>query len=183
MNSIISEVLTLADELTSIQKFASNGTLPYRITHNDTKLNNVLFDAKAKAKCVVDLDTVMPGLVHYDFGDGIRTSASTAKEDEQDITLVEIDLEKFNAFSHGYLEATREVLIPEEIHLLPESASLLALLMATRFLADHLVGDKYYKVNYEGHNLVRAKCQLQLAKTVLKRKADLAEIINGLYRR
>ncbi|MDA0195857.1 MAG: aminoglycoside phosphotransferase family protein [Bacteroidetes bacterium] len=182
INSFIKKVLVLADKLRTIQKLASAGELPYRITHNDTKLNNVLFNNQGEAKCVVDLDTVMPGLVHFDFGDGVRTSASSAIEDEEDISKVDIDFEKFEAYSNGYLDATREALMPKEVFYLSESGALLSLIMAIRFLTDHLIGDRYYKINYQGHNLVRAKCQFRLAQIIFMRKSDMDRVINKFYK-
>ena len=182
VNSFIKKVFDLANKLRTIQKLASAGELPYRITHNDPKLNNVLFNNQGEAKCVVDLDTVMPGLVHFDFGDGVRTSASSTIEDEEDTSKVDIDFEKFEAYSNGYLDATREALIPKEVFYLSESVALLSLIMGIRFLTDHLIGDRYYKVNFEGHNLIRAKCQFHLAQIAFRRKPDLDRVINNFYK-
>ena len=169
-----------AYDLCQIQQMSESGELPTRVTHNDTKINNVLLDKEGNGRCVIDLDTVMPGLVHYDFGDGIRTGACTAIEDEKDLQLVDIDIEKFKAFSEGYLEETADILSRIEKHYLVESAALLPFIMGVRFLTDHLQGDKYYKTNYKGHNLVRAKNQLHLTAQIQRRYSEMKRIISSI---
>jgi len=153
-----------AGEMGTIQELADQGTLPRRITHNDTKINNVLFDNNHKGLCVVDLDTVMPGLVHYDFGDGIRTFANTGKEDDPDLDRVTVDPELFRAFAEGYLEAAGPVLTGAELETLHLAGILFPFMQGVRFLTDYLNGDVYYRTGYEDHNLVRARAQLKLAK-------------------
>lgn len=160
----VSRALTRAGRMSVIQHAWEAGRLRTRITHNDTKFNNVMFDAEGHARCVVDLDTVMPGLVHFDLGDAIRTGAATASEDEADLRIVGADPEKLRALTEGYLSVTRDVLTPEELSLLPRSGELLAYLMAVRFLTDFLAGDRYYKTAYPTHNLVRARNQLRLVE-------------------
>lgn len=128
------------------------GEIPLRVTHNDTKLNNVLLDAKTgRGVCVIDLDTVMPGLAAYDFGDSIRFGANTAEEDERDLSRVQLSLTMFEAFTRGYLSEAGKVLTQREIELLPMGAKLMTLECGMRFLADHLNGDKYFKVHRPGH--------------------------------
>ncbi len=141
----------------------NQGKLPLRVTHNDTKLNNILFDeATRKALCIIDLDTVMPGLSLYDFGDSIRFGASTGAEDETDLDKVELDLSLFEAFTKGYLEGCDGSLTEKEIEMLPMGARLMTYECGIRFLADFLTGDTYFKVHRENHNLDRARTQFKL---------------------
>ncbi len=141
----------------------AEGTLPLRVTHNDTKLNNILFDADTrKALCIIDLDTVMPGLSLYDFGDSIRFGANTGTEDETDLTKVGLDLSLFEAFTKGYLEGCAGSLTAKEIELLPMGAKLMTYECGIRFLADFLTGDHYFKTHREHHNLDRARTQFRL---------------------
>ncbi len=163
----IAYVRSLADRMTVIQRAWQAGKLRTRITHNDTKFNNVMFDAEGRGRCVVDLDTVMRGVVHFDFGDAIRTGAATANEDEADLQIVGVDREKVRAITEGYLSITHDFLTPEERQLLPRSGELLAYLMAVRFLTDYLMGDKYYKIAYPNHNLVRGRNQLRLVRELV----------------
>lgn len=174
---LISFVNDLSDEMTTIEKLKLRGSLPIRVTHNDTKFNNVLLDHQDQAVCVVDLDTVMPGIVHYDFGDGIRTSTNTALEDEQDLSLVHFDLEKFSAFAHGYLEGVNGILLPIEIHHLARAAAMIPYIMGVRFLTDYLNGDIYYKTEYDEHNYYRAACQLELSRQINSRLDEINSIV------
>ena len=180
-------VSAVTDELERIEKFADEmgritalhekGKLPVRVTHNDTKINNVLFDvATDEAVCVIDLDTVMPGLSLYDFGDLVRTSVNPAEEDEQDLDKVEMRMSIFESLVEGYLEAAGGVLTDLEVELLPFSGKLLAIELAMRFLADYLNGDVYFRVKREGQNLDRARTQLKLAEEIAKREEAM-----GLY--
>lgn len=156
------------------------GEIPLRVTHNDTKLNNVLFDEKTnKGICVVDLDTVMPGLSLYDFGDSIRFGASTAAEDETDLDKVQLSLELFKAYVEGYLESAGEILTENEIKYLPFSAKLLTLECGMRFLGDFLNGDTYFKIEYPEHNLVRARTQLKLVKEMEEKMDEMEEIVQN----
>ena len=139
------------------------GELPLSVTHNDTKLNNVMLDEKTKkGLCVVDLDTVMPGLSLYDYGDSIRFGASTAAEDEQDLSKVEMDLRLYQAYTEGYLEAAGESMTKKEIEMMPMGAKMMTLECGIRFLTDYLSGDSYFKIHREGHNLDRARTQFKL---------------------
>ena len=137
--------------------------LPLRVTHNDTKLNNVLFSVKTgEAVCVVDLDTVMPGLSAHDFGDAIRFGASTAAEDEQDLSKVSCSMELYGAYLDGYLQGCKGSLTAKEIETLPMGAKVITLEQGMRFLTDYLEGDVYFKTHREGHNLDRCRTQLKL---------------------
>ncbi len=154
------------------------GELPLRVTHNDTKLNNILFDADTKkAICIIDLDTVMPGLSHYDFGDSIRFGASTGAEDEKDLDKIEMDLSLFEAFTKGYLEGCGGSLTEREIEMLPMGAKLMTYECGIRFLADFLEGDTYFKIHRDGHNLDRARTQFKLVKDMEDKWADMAAIV------
>lgn len=151
------------EDTTVLTSLLAEGTLPLRVTHNDTKLNNILFDADTrKALCIIDLDTVMPGLSLYDFGDSIRFGANTGAEDETDLTKVGLDLSLFEAFTKGYLEGCAGSLTAKEIELLPMGAKLMTYECGIRFLADFLTGDHYFKIHRKHHNLDRARTQFQL---------------------
>ena len=155
-----------------------NGQLPLRVTHNDTKLNNILFDnTTKKGLCVVDLDTVMPGSSLYDFGDSIRFGANTAAEDEKDLSKVSLSLEYFKAYVEGYLESAGESLTENEIDLLPFSAKLLTLECGIRFLADFVNGDIYFKTEYPEHNLVRARTQFKLVEDIEAKFEQMQAIV------
>jgi len=157
-----------------------NGDLPLRVTHNDTKINNILFDQKTCAPAaVIDLDTVMPGSYLYDFGDAIRSGATHAAEDEQDLSKVDFDLELYEQFTKGYLEACGDSLTPMEIKMLPYSSIMLTLECGMRFLTDHLNGDTYFKVHRENHNLDRARTQFKLVEDMENHIDDMAAIISN----
>ncbi len=141
----------------------AEGVLPLRVTHNDTKLNNVLFDkASDKSICVIDLDTIMPGLSLYDFGDSIRSGANTGKEDESDLSQVGIDLALFESYADGYLSETADSLNDAEIENLAFGAKLMTFECGMRFLTDYLEGDVYFRTTYPEHNIVRARNQFKL---------------------
>ena len=155
------------------------GKLPLKVTHNDTKLNNILFDADTKkALCVIDLDTVMPGLSLYDFGDSIRFGASTGAEDERDLSKVELDLELFEVFTRGFLEGCGESLTDLEIEMLPMGAKLMTYENGIRFLADFLDGDVYFKIHRDGHNLDRARTQFKLVADMEKKWDEMKDIVS-----
>ena len=143
------------------------GILPTRVTHNDTKLNNVLIDNRTgKAVCVIDLDTVMPGSSLYDYGDAIRFGASTAAEDEADLSKITVNMELFKLFTKGFVEEIANALTKEEIHYLPLGAKVMTCELALRFLTDYINGDEYFKVNSPDHNLIRARAQMKLLTEV-----------------
>jgi Ser/Thr protein kinase RdoA (MazF antagonist) len=155
--------------------------LPLRVTHNDTKLNNVLFDEKTgEGICIIDLDTVMCGLSLYDFGDGVRFGASAAAEDERDLSLVSFDLNLFEAFARGYLQTAGDALTQKEKSLLAFSAKLMTLELAMRFLTDYLNGDEYFKIDYPDHNLVRTRNQIRLVEDIEQKLGKMQEIIERL---
>lgn len=154
------------------------GRLTERVTHNDTKLNNVMIDEETdEAVCVIDLDTVMPGLALYDFGDLIRGATSPVAEDEKDVSMVEMRLPMFEAIVEGYLETARNFLTPLEIELLPFSAKLISLETGMRFLTDHLLGDQYFKVHREGQNLDRCRTQLALVRSIEAQEDKMKDFV------
>ena len=154
------------EELThALYDLQLDGRLPLRVTHNDTKLNNIMIDDETgKAICVIDLDTVMPGLTANDFGDSIRFGASTALEDEQDLSKVSCDLHLFDVYARGFIEGCGGALTDLEIDMLPMGAILMTFENGIRFLTDHLEGDHYFHIHREGHNLDRCRTQLTLVK-------------------
>ncbi len=157
------------------------GALPERITHNDTKINNVLFDRRTgDGLCVIDLDTVMPGLVHYDFGDMVRTATSTAAEDEVDLSKVVVRFDLFEALLRGYLDAAGGFLIPAEKELLPFSGKLITLEIGVRFLTDYLQGDVYFKTKRPGHNLDRCRNQFQRVRSIEAQYARMQKLVGDL---
>ncbi|MBE0700006.1 MAG: aminoglycoside phosphotransferase family protein [Anaerolineaceae bacterium] len=154
------------------------GILPLRVTHNDTKINNLLVDERTgKGLCIVDLDTTMPGLAHYDFGDMVRTAAALVVEDDPDWRRAGISLENFDSLAHGYLDAAREILTPAEIDLLAFSGRLITLEQALRFLTDYLNGDVYYKIHRAEHNLDRARTQIRMVEDMEEKFAHMEAII------
>lgn len=158
-----------------------SGKLPMRVTHNDTKINNVLFDEKTgKAICVIDLDTVMPGSLLYDFGDALRIGASSADEDETNLDIVEFDIELIKNFAKGYIEETSNYLTDTEKELLGFSAKLMTYECGIRFLTDYLNGDTYFKIHREHHNLDRARNQFKLVRDFDKKEAEINKIIKDL---
>jgi Ser/Thr protein kinase RdoA (MazF antagonist) len=165
----------------ALSDLQTSGDLPLRVTHNDTKINNVLFDARTrKALCVIDLDTVMPGLSVHDFGDAIRFGASTASEDERNLDLVHFDMSLYESFLRGYLSTCGESLTKTEIDMLPVGAITITLELATRFLADHIAGDVYFHIAREGHNLDRARTQLKLLKEMDERLDEMQSLVSSI---
>ena len=156
-----------------------SGELPLRVTHNDTKLNNVLLDPQTGcAKCVLDLDTVMPGLSAYDFGDGVRFGASSAAEDEKDLDQVWLKLDMYQAFLEGYLDACGHALTPKEIEVLPLGAKIITAELAMRFLKDYLDGDVYFKIDYPTQNLDRCRTQLKLVADMEAKWPEMQRILH-----
>ena len=157
------------------------GELPLRVTHNDTKLNNIMIDnCTGKGICVIDLDTVMPGLAMNDFGDSIRFGASTAAEDEQDLSKVSCSMELFEIYVKGFLEGCAGRLTPREVELLPMGAKVMTFECGMRFLTDYLEGDHYFKIHREEHNLDRCRTQFKLVED-MERKWDMMQQIVKKY--
>lgn len=161
-----------------LNELVDSQELPLRVTHNDTKINNVLFDADThEAKTVIDLDTVMPGLVAHDFGDAVRFACNVVAEDEPDTSKVCMDIERFRAFSEGFIPEVSSSLTPIEIKTLALGAFVMTLELAVRFLDDYITGDQYFKTLYRGHNLVRTRAQLALADDIYEKLGAMNAIV------
>ena len=175
-------VLEREKDCSIITDMMANGTIPERVTHNDTKLNNVMIDdATGEGVCVIDLDTLMPGSALYDFGDSVRIGASTALEDEKDLSKVGISLDMYERLASGYLDAARDFLVPAEVEYMPFSAKLMTFECGVRFLADYLSGDVYFKVHRDGHNLDRCRTQFKMVEE-MEKKLDLMSEITNKYK-
>ena len=171
-------LLSVQDQACTLTDMLEAGQLPLRVTHNDTKINNVLFEQGGdKPLVVIDLDTVMPGLVGHDFGDAIRFAANYVREDCREYEKAGVNLDVFRSFAEGFLEMTAKTLTPNEIDTLALSCFVLTVELSTRFLADYIDGDLYFKINYPEHNLVRTRCQIALAKDMLRKLAQMEAII------
>jgi aminoglycoside phosphotransferase (APT) family kinase protein len=158
----------------------ANGELPERITHNDTKVNNVLMDDEtSEGLCVIDLDTVMPGLALYDFGDLVRSATNTAAEDERDLSRVSSNPDLFRALVEGYLSSARDLLTPAEIEHLPFSGKLMTFEVGLRFLADYLSGDVYFKTHRKGQNLDRCRAQFKLVRSIEEQEAAMMRMVRS----
>ena len=155
-----------------------NGKIPTRVTHNDTKINNVLFNKETgEPLVVIDLDTVMPGLAAHDFGDAVRFAANTAAEDEKDLSKVSLNLDLYRGFAEGFISAAAPILTEAELETMALGALTIAIELGMRFLDDYITGDKYFTTRFEGHNLVRARCQLALAADMEKKMDEMNRIV------
>ena len=177
----IESYLALEELVSKMYHMQQSGELKLKVTHNDTKCNNVLIDKNTKKfLCVIDLDTVMPGLLGNDFGDAIRFVANTSAEDEPDLSKVNIDFDKFTAFATGFVKMLGTTLTKQEKDTLVLGAITMTVECGLRFLTDYIDGDKYFRVEYSEHNLVRARCQLKLAKSMIENQEKLNQIINNI---
>ena len=173
-------LLSVEDEACGLTDMYDMGKLPLRVTHNDTKINNVLFDEEThRPLLVIDLDTVMPGLIGHDFGDAIRFAANFVEEDSEEYDKAGVNLNIFWAFAEGFLEKTAADLTENEINTLGMSCFALACELATRFLDDYIMGDKYFKTTKPKHNLIRARCQVALAKDMLIKMGAIDAIVKN----
>lgn len=173
----IDEIEKRAEKMTLGERLFREGKLPKRICHCDTKVNNMLFDRAGNVLCVIDLDTVMPSFVFSDFGDFLRSAANTAAEDEPDLGKIDFDMEIFKAFTKGYLEGTKDFLLPVEKENLPYAAMLFPYMQAVRFLSDYINGDTYYKIRYPEHNLVRTKAQWRLFECAEAKEGEMRDVL------
>ena len=165
----------MVDKLVSLEM---SGVIPTRTIHNDTKVNNLLVDQKTQVCiCVTDLDTTMPGLILYDFGDMVRTATNTAPEDEPNIGKVKIDVDRFRALTQGYLSSARSFITETEKEYLVFSGKLITYELAIRFLNDYLEGDHYFKIDRPDHNLQRCRSQLALVRAIERNEEQLEEIV------
>ncbi len=167
--------------MNSIISLTKSGIIPERVTHNDTKLNNVLLDDKTgRAVCVIDLDTVMPGSILYDYGDAIRYGACTAAEDEPDVSKIDVDMNLFRLFTDGFVSEIKSTITEEEIKNLPLGVLVITCELAMRFLTDYINGDEYFKVSYPEHNLVRARAQMRLLEVFEEKHNEMQTYIDNL---
>ena len=174
----IAFVLERGKEMTVLTDALKRGKLPLRVTHNDTKLNNIMIDnATGKGICVIDLDTVMPGLSVNDFGDSIRFGANTAVEDEPDVSKVSLDLKLYELYVKGYLEGCKGALTKEELAMLPMGAKMMTLECGMRFLTDYLQGDVYFKIHKENHNLIRCRTQFALVADMERKWEQMRAVV------
>ena len=160
-----------------------NNTIPLRVTHNDTKLSNILFNNDTdEYVALIDLDTIMPGSIVYDFGEGVRTGITLEAEDEQDLSKIYVDMDRFEAYTKGFLELMKDTITKEEIELLPLGAWMMTYENTIRFLADYLNGDIYFTVNeqIEDHNLVRVKAQFEIVRQLEENEEKMREIIKNI---
>ena len=173
----LDEIEKRADEMCKAERLFREGKLPKRVCHCDTKVNNMMFDEDGTVLCVIDLDTVMPGLVGHDFGDAIRFGANYVAEDSREYEKAGCSMELFSAFTRGFLSQTRDTLTADEVRTLPLSVFTLAVELASRFLDDYLLGNVYFRTEYPEHNLVRTRCQLNMARDVMKKMGEMERII------
>lgn len=166
------------NRVTEITDKLKNKTIPYRVTHNDTKLSNILFDKNTnEAVCLIDLDTVMPGALAYDFGEGLRATISKSKEDEEDLSKIKLELDRFEAFTKGFLKEMKETITKEELNILVTGLWMMTYENGIRFLADYLNGDTYFNVDKKEHNLIRAKAQFELLKQIELNENEMKEVV------
>ena len=170
-----------ADQYPLIVDDLKQGRIPLRVTHNDTKLNNILMDATThKARAIIDLDTVMPGSMLYDFGDSIRFGASTALEDERDLHKVHFSTDLFRAYAEGFVGRMRPSITDREGELLAFAGNMMTMECGMRFLADYLVGDTYFAIRYPEHNLVRARTQIKLVREMEEKAGEIRAIVDDV---
>ena len=171
-------------EMAALQNALDAGELPLRVTHNDTKLNNILMDAKTgKARAIIDLDTIMPGSMLFDFGDSIRFGASTALEDEKDLDKVHFSTELFRAYAEGFVGKVRDSITDKEAELLAFAGNMMTMECGMRFLADYLAGDTYFATKYPEHNLVRARTQIKLVQEMEQKADEIRAIVDDVMER
>lgn len=171
-----------AKYFSTLEEMKRSGKIPTRIVHNDTKCNNILFDADSREPvCIIDLDTIMPGLVAHDFGDAIRFAANYAQEDEKNLRLVGLNTEYYELFANGFITGAKTVITPAEVESLALGALTMTFEVAVRFLTDYLNGDLYFKIHYPDHNLVRARCQIRLCRKMAAQYDNMCSIVKKYY--
>lgn len=180
MRALSDELLARAGRMCRVERLHREGKLPKRVTHCDTKVNNLLFDEQGRPLCVIDLDTTMPGYVLSDFGDFIRTGANTGAEDDADLDRVDVNMDIFRSFSKGYIDSAASFLTSCERENLPFGAQLLTYMQAVRFLTDYLDGDTYYKILHPTHNRQRSWAQFRLLQRLEAREREMNDFIAGL---
>lgn len=183
VQEMIREIDARAEEMCKAERMGREGTLPKRVCHCDTKVNNMMFDDQDNVLCVIDLDTVMPNFIFSDYGDFLRTGANKVAEDCHEMDKVEFDIEIFKAFTEGYLQSAGGFLLPVEVENLPYATALFPYMQCVRFLWDYLSGDKYWKCQYPDHNFVRANNQLHLLLSIEKHYPEMKAFIDGLKKK
>ena len=179
----IAFVMEYAADMPVLTDMLERGELPLRVTHNDTKLNNIIIDNQTgKGICILDLDTVMLGLSVNDFGDSIRFGANTALEDETDLSKDALDLELYEIYVKGFLGGCQGILTENEVKMLPMGAKMMTLECGMRFLTDYLEGDTYFRIHREGHNLERARCQFALVADMERKWSEMGAIVQKYSR-
>ncbi len=180
VQNMLAEIEKRAEEMCKAERMGREGTLPKRVCHCDTKVNNMMFDKEDNVLCVIDLDTVMPNFIFSDYGDFLRTGANRVAEDCPEMDKVEFRMDIFKAFTEGYLESARSFLLPVEIENLPYATALFPYMQCVRFLWDYLSGDKYWKCQYPDHNFVRANNQLHLLLSIEKHWPEMQAFIDSI---
>lgn len=178
VQQMLQEIDARAEEMCKAERMGREGTLPKRVCHCDTKVNNMMFNKEGQVLCVIDLDTVMPNFIFSDYGDFLRTGANFVAEDNADMSAVGFNMDIFRAFTEGYLESAREFLLPVEIENLPYAVALFPYMQCVRFLWDYLSGDKYWKCQYPEHNFVRANNQLHLLFSIESHYPEMKAFID-----
>lgn len=174
-------LLSMEKEATVLCELSEKGVLPFRVVHNDTKCNNVMFDSRTgEHLAVIDLDTVMPGLVAYDFGDAVRFAANPGGEDNEDLNRIYLDLDYYSAFAEGFVPCIYGKVSDAEIETLPDGVLAITLELAARFLKDYLDGDVYFKCKKKFHNLIRTRAQIALAKDVFGKMPELRRRLRAI---
>jgi Ser/Thr protein kinase RdoA (MazF antagonist) len=176
----ISWIESRREEMMDFWKLVENGTIPTRVSHNDTKINNILFDKNGDVLCVIDLDTVLSSTILNDFGDAIRFYTNTGKEDDTNLDNVSMDMEIFRAFTRGYMEEAGSFLTEKEIEYLPFAARYITYEQVLRFLMDYIDGDNYYKIKSKDHNLVRTRAQYKLLQSIEVQYDEMKKVVNEL---
>ncbi len=179
VQAMLKEIDARAEEMCKAEQMGREGTLPKRVCHCDTKVNNMMFDQQDNVLCVIDLDTVMPNFIFSDYGDFLRTGANFVAEDYEDMNAVGFNMDIFRAFTEGYLESAGSFLLPIEVENLPYAAALFPYMQCVRFLWDYLNGDQYWKVKYPTHNFTRANNQLHLLLSIESHYPEMKEFIDG----
>ncbi len=169
------------DEMLKFWSLVEDGIIPTRITHNDTKISNILFDEKGEALCVIDLDTVLSSTVLNDFGDAVRSYTNTGLEDDTDLKNVSMDMTIFKAYAEGYLSEAKSFLIPLELEYLAFSALYITYEQVLRFLMDYIDGDNYYKIKYESHNLIRCRAQYKLLTSIEEQMEEMNSYVESIF--
>ena len=182
VQKMLAEIEKRAEEMCKAERMGREGTLPKRVCHCDTKVNNMMFDKQDNVLCVIDLDTVMPNFIFSDYGDFLRTAANEVAEDCPEMDKVKFRMDIFKAFTEGYLESAKSFLLPVEIENLPYATALFPYMQCVRFLWDYLSGDKYWKCQYPDHNFVRANNQLHLLFSIEKSYPEMQAFIAGCLR-